>query len=196
LPGWRNKNQKKMENNIIKKIIEIFSTEEINQEEVEMNFVDVKTADGRILRVSDLALEADVQEMDVDGNLIAVADGDYELESGEVISVLDGKIAEIATPEEEEAEEAEDVAEDAVPVAAQMSKEDEEVENLEFESLISNLKELVAEVKALKETEARELLIAYVQGVKKIQRYMGDGRLNTEQKYKAITRIINDQLEW
>jgi hypothetical protein len=139
-----------MKKGIIEQIIEIFSTEEINQEEVEMNFVDVKTADGRILRVSDLALEADVQEMDVDGNLIAVADGDYELESGEVISVLDGKIAEISSPEEEEAE---DAAEDAVPVAAQMSAEnlDEEVENLEFESLISNLKELVAEVKALKE---------------------------------------------
>lgn len=136
-----------MKKNIIKQIIEIFSTEE-KEGQVEMNFVDVKTADGKILRVSDLAIDADVQEIDADGNLIPVEDGDYELESGEVISVLNGKIAEIATAEEE----AQDVVEEAVPASAQMSSEEiEENQDLEFESLISNLKELVAEVKALKE---------------------------------------------
>jgi hypothetical protein len=185
---------KKMKKNIIEKIIEIFSTEQ----EVEMNFVDVKTVDGRIMRVSDLAIDADVQEIDADGNLIPVENGDYELESGEIVSVLDGKIAEIASPEEE----AEDAVEEEVPVAAQMSSEEvEDNQDLEFESLISNLKELVAEVKALKEgfesikNENQELKasvekFAKTPSAEETKKVMDFSKLETKKESNSIMKNI------
>jgi len=95
---------------LIKKIKAVFNEAEENKEETSMEFVDVKTKDGRIMRVPDLAVEAPVVEITEDGE-VAVEDGDYELEDGTVLKVVGGLIAEIM-PAAEEDEDGEVVTEE------------------------------------------------------------------------------------
>lgn len=114
---------------ILSKIAELFTAEQT--QDVTLEFVDVKTQDNRILRVSDLALEGTVEEIDAEGNLVPVEDGDYTLEDGNVISVIGGKIAEISTPEEEVA----DVTEDMEAVVADVPLEDESMIQVEVQAV-------------------------------------------------------------
>lgn len=93
---------------ILTKIAELFTTNDEStstNEEVVLEFVDVKTSDNRILRVSDLALGGTVKEITPDGE-VDLEDGDYTLETGETITVLAGVIEEIATAAEETQDEA------------------------------------------------------------------------------------------
>jgi regulator of replication initiation timing len=69
---------------------------------VETSFKDVKTAEGLLLRITgDIAIDSAIQQINEDGSLTDLPDGDYTLESGETVAVLGGKIAEIATAAEE-----------------------------------------------------------------------------------------------
>jgi NADH:ubiquinone oxidoreductase subunit E len=52
------------------------------------------------------------------------------------------------------------------------------------------------EVKNLPESDAKDLLIAYVKGVQEIEAYLKDKRLDQDQRVKAIKRIIEDRLQW
>lgn len=78
---------------IITKIKEIFTSAE-NEAEVPMNFLDVKTQDGRILRVSDIKLEGKVMEITEAGE-VEIEDGTYMLEDGISLVVEAGMIKEI-----------------------------------------------------------------------------------------------------
>ena len=99
---------------LINKIKELFA--EIDAENVvPMAFVDVKTDDGRILRISDLAVDGTVTEITENGEA-ELEDGNYILEDGVEILVEAGKIVEVKEPEAEEAP-----AEDAAPVEEAMA---------------------------------------------------------------------------
>lgn len=95
----------------------VFSEEVIETEEVK--FAEVKTLDGKILRADELVIDAEIKEIGEDGEVVAV-DGEYKIEGGVVIVVVDGKISDIkeAVAEEEEApaeeEEMEDEATDVI----------------------------------------------------------------------------------
>jgi len=90
---------------LLNKIKQLFETETATP--VEVKFLDVKTQDGSLLlRITgDVAIDSAVQVITEDGSLNDIENGDYVLEDGKTISVLDGKIAGVTeTAEEAEAE--------------------------------------------------------------------------------------------
>ena len=91
---------------LINKIKAIFEAE---KELILAETIFVKTQDGQIFLVKAPALALDVEIVLVDeaGVEQPILDGDYILEDNSTISVLEGKVAEIATAEEEAGEEAE-----------------------------------------------------------------------------------------
>ena len=83
-----------------------------------LNFADEtsiqgKTADGTILQSSNFDVNDEVFEVGTDGKTTPAKDGEYTIsfttpegaDSTQVVTVMDGKIAEISTPEEEAADE-------------------------------------------------------------------------------------------
>jgi len=83
--------------NLIESIEALFAENEVTPEavvETPMEFVDVKLADGRILRVSDIAVDGTVVEINEEGE-VAVEDGEYTLEDETVIKVVGGIITEV-----------------------------------------------------------------------------------------------------
>lgn len=91
---------------LINKIKAIFEAE---KELILAETIFVKTQDGQIFLVKAPALALDVEIVLVDeaGVEQPILDGDYILEDNSTISVLEGKVAEIATAEEEAGDEAE-----------------------------------------------------------------------------------------
>lgn len=91
---------------LINKIKAIFEAE---KELILAETIFVKTQDGQIFLVKAPALALDVEIVLVDeaGVEQPILDGDYILDDNSTISVLEGKVAEIATAEEEAGEEAE-----------------------------------------------------------------------------------------
>jgi hypothetical protein len=86
---------------LLNKIKEIFAAEEVQPTEMANLFV--KTMDGVILMVKaeTLLVEAEIVMVDESGAEQPLLDGEYTLEDGTEISVLGGKIAEVATAEAE-----------------------------------------------------------------------------------------------
>jgi len=99
---------------VLDKIKQLFTDTE---EEVEVSFVDVKTDDGRILRLDDIAVDQAVKEITEDGE-VELEDGTYVLEDGNSLVVSGGIITEIVEAEAE--------AEEEEVVDEEMSKEDDE----------------------------------------------------------------------
>lgn len=91
---------------LINKIKAIFEAE---KELILAETIFVKTQDGQIFLVKAPALALDVEIVLVDeaGVEQPILDGDYILDDNSTISVLAGKVAEIATAEEEAGDEAE-----------------------------------------------------------------------------------------
>ena len=83
-----------MEKNIIAKIVALFS----NETEETPTFSDIKTIDGKILRVSELAFEGTVIEITEDGE-VALEDGKYQIEDNKSIVAKDGVITEVLEEE-------------------------------------------------------------------------------------------------
>lgn len=153
---------------LLQKLKDIFTQEE------ELNFVDMKTIDGRILRVDDLAVEKSIKEISEEGEM-ELEDGEYQLEEGIIVKVEGGIIKEISEMEEEVKEEevieeemTEEVVEEVVEettdeVTEELTTEEttdelteeevveEEMTDLEVDELIQNLQSLLDEVKGLKE---------------------------------------------
>ena len=86
---------------VLDKIKQLFTDTE---EEVEVSFVDVKTDDGRILRLDDIAVDQAVKEITEDGE-VELEDGTYVLEDGNSLVVSGGIITEIIEAEAEAEEE-------------------------------------------------------------------------------------------
>lgn len=119
-------------------------------EETEEAFVDVTTADGKVLRVNDIAVGQAVEIVEGE-NLVEAPDGNYELEDGSVLVVSGGMIEEIieGEAEAEEEMESEEVKEEETF--------EEEKENFNDEVLgllnsvaeeVKNLRNEIATVKA------------------------------------------------
>lgn len=91
--------------------------------EKEQKFLDITTMDGKQLQTQADLIEVGVEvfALDENGNQIPAENGYYDLEDGTVINILDGKIVEIAT-KEEEIKDVESPVEDASVNAAQEDK--------------------------------------------------------------------------
>ncbi len=102
---------------LLNKIKEIFAAEEVQPTEMANLFV--KTTDGVILMVKaeTLLVDAEIVMVDEAGAEQPLLDGEYTLEDGTEISVLGGKIAEVATAEAEVEE----------PVAEEVAASTEEI---------------------------------------------------------------------
>ena len=104
---------------VIENIKKFFTSEEEN-----VNFVDVKIEDGKIIRVSDLKEGSEIKEVTEDG-VIDLEDGEYVSVDGLVITVKDGLIESIT---EKEIEDTEELVEEEVEVEMEEEKEVVEVE--------------------------------------------------------------------
>jgi hypothetical protein len=140
--------------NLLKRLIEVFTSEEV----IETSFVDVKTADGRILRVAEMAIDKEVKEITADGE-IDLEDGEYQLEDETIIKVEGGLIKELSIKEEETEDEiveeqmseevVEDLTEEVISEEAIETPIDTE-DNVEVDELIENIKSLIKDVAELK----------------------------------------------
>jgi hypothetical protein len=92
--------------NILEKIKDLFSAyvedEESEEDDVKM-FIDVKTQDGKILRISEIREGGLVKEITEDGE-IDIENGDYALVDGMVLKIINGEIKNIILTEQEESE--------------------------------------------------------------------------------------------
>jgi hypothetical protein len=150
-----------------------FGTETPTVETVEVKFKDMKLQDGTtIISIDgdDLAIGVPVYVMTDEGRLPA-PDGELVLEDGTMLTVVDGLVAEVSTPEEE-APEGEVASEPATvpttetPAQADMatkpkrvikSQVEEHVFNAFKEDAENKLAELKAEFEALKEKFTKSL---------------------------------------
>lgn len=110
---------------------------------VESVFVDVKTADGAVLRIDGAKAEVGGKCLLVDANGANPApDATYTLEDGTSITVMGGVIAEVSTAKEEAA--------DPVEAVANPSKMDEELAKVQegVKSITYKYEEVLAENKA------------------------------------------------
>jgi FtsZ-binding cell division protein ZapB len=89
-----------MEKSIIEKIKALFK-----EEKEEMTFIDVKTNDGRILRVTEMVIGGMVKELTEDGEIELVGELEFITENGFIVMVKDGVIEDIKEPVMEEMEE-------------------------------------------------------------------------------------------
>lgn len=139
---------------LISKIKALFN-EETQEESVE--FVDVETQDGQILRVADVAVDQPVEIVEGE-NLVEAPDGNYVLVDGTTLVVSGGMITEIQEAEEAPAEE-EEMSEETEAKKEEESKEEESKEEMEEESketdldnaILNALETLTNEVASLKE---------------------------------------------
>jgi len=112
---------------VIDKIKKVLLGEQ--EEVVEEVFVDVKTEDGRIMRVADIAVDQPVKEITEDGE-VDVEDATYVLEDGTSIVVVAGVITEIV---EAEAEAEEEVEEEMAKEEVVEDKEEDKEEEVKLE---------------------------------------------------------------
>ena len=148
----------------LKGLIEKFSSEK-PAETVEVKFKDMKLQDGTTVISIDgeeLSIGVPVYVMTEEGRLPA-PDGDLVLEDGTMLTVKDGLVAEVGTPEAE-VPEGEVAAEPATvpPAAEDMSTKPKRVIKSQVEEHVFNAFKEESEAKVLKlETELAELKAAF-----------------------------------
>ncbi len=155
--------------------------EDENKEETDEAFVDVKTEDGRIMRVADISVDQPVQEVTEDG-LVEVADGTYVLETGTSIVVVEGVISEVVEAEMEETEEEMEEKEE--------KEEDKEVELEKDETLelLTNIAERLTTIESKFKTQEA----AFEEFKKESAETHTDTRVrfkNTEEKKKPVSKL-------
>jgi hypothetical protein len=95
----------------------------------EVKFAEVKAGDLMITSQDEvLVVGSEVFTIDQDGNNVPLSDGDYTLDSGEVITVVSGKIEGMITTTPEEVEAEDEVDETETPEQAEEPAVEEEVE--------------------------------------------------------------------
>ena len=155
------------------------------EEVVEEVFVDVKTEDGRIMRVADIAVDQPVKEITEDGE-VDVEDATYVLEDGTSIVVVAGVITEIVEAEAEAEEEVvEEMAKDEVVEDKEEEKEEEvklEEEEESFEDVLSKALGSIAE-----RLDAIESKFEKVEGkVEEFGKVASANHTETELKFKKV----------
>jgi hypothetical protein len=115
----------------------------LGMEKPEQEFKEAKLADGvTIVTWDGELLGADLMVISEEGKIPA-PDGDHTLESGEIVTVADGKVINIEPAKEEEEVEIELAAEDA-EVEAEIESED-----YDMKSVVSMLKECMTKIEML-----------------------------------------------
>lgn len=138
----------------------------------EVKFAEVKAGDLMITSQDEvLVVGSEVFTIDQDGNNVPLSDGDYTLDSGEVITVVSGKIEGMitTTPEEVEAveEEAPVVDETETPEQAEEPAVEKEVE--------------------VEDEDEMKKLMARVEKCEKMLEEMGKEKAAMEQKLSKIS---------
>ena len=109
--------------NVLSKILTLLSL-------ADEKMIEAKTEDGKILQSSNFDVNDNVMEVGADGKMFPAEDGEYTItftnpegnESTQVVTITDGKISEISTPEEEAADESgEEEMDDAMPTDVVMT---------------------------------------------------------------------------
>jgi hypothetical protein len=115
----------------------------LGMEKPEQEFKEAKLADGvTIVTWDGELLGADLMVISEEGKIPA-PDGDHTLESGEIVTVADGKVINIEPAKEEEEEVEIELAEDA-EVEAEIESED-----YDMKSVVSMLKECMTKIEML-----------------------------------------------
>jgi hypothetical protein len=120
----------------------------------EVKFADIKAGDLMISSPDEeLVVGSEVFTVDDAGNNIPLTDGDYTLDSGEIITVVAGKVEGIvaSTPEVVEAEEEEVVVEEEPVVEGDPETEDETEEEDMGQKKMKELEDRVAKCEAMLE---------------------------------------------
>jgi hypothetical protein len=115
-------------------------TEEVAQEPAtELSFETYDLMDGTKIDLSALEMGGDAMLVDESGNSVTAPNGEYELADGTMVTVVDGKIEGIESPEAEMPE-----------VEDEMTKEKEEEMSTQFDEMDATINYLKAENEALK----------------------------------------------
>lgn len=145
----------------IDKIKTLFSEVENNVEEkeVEVNFVEVTTIDGLVLKTDaeDFVEGAQVLVVGEDGTEAPATEGEYTVEGKIIVIDAESKVVEVKEVGEEEPTEEEPTAEPAEEEVDMASKEKEAIEK-RFEALeksISNLSESLSAIDNLSEVVSK-----------------------------------------
>jgi hypothetical protein len=115
-------------------------TEEVAQAPTtELSFETYDLMDGTKIDLSALEMGGDAMLVDESGNSVAAPNGEYELADGTMVTVVDGKIEGIESPQAEMPE-----------VEDEMTKEKEEEMSTQFDEMDATINYLKAENEALK----------------------------------------------
>jgi hypothetical protein len=115
-------------------------TEEVAQEPAtELSFETYDLMDGTKIDLSALEMGGDAMLVDESGNSVTAPNGEYELADGTMVTVVEGKIEGIESPEAEMPE-----------VEDEMTKEKEEEMSTQFDEMDATINYLKAENEALK----------------------------------------------
>ena len=110
----------------------------------EMPMKEMKTKDGLILQVEELEIGYPVKQV-TDAGIVDVADGDYEIETGEMVTVVGGLISDIKMPEV------------VAPEAAPMVEPNAEMTSLKQK--VTELSEMVAKLSATVKQQQDSLVV-------------------------------------
>lgn len=105
---------------------------------------EMKTKDGLILQVEELQIGYPVKQV-TEAGIVDVADGDYEIETGEVVTVVGGLISDIKVPEV------------VAPEAAPMVEPNAEMTSLKQK--VTELSEMVAKLSATVKQQQDSLVV-------------------------------------
>ena len=134
----------------------------------EVKFAEVKAGDLMITSQDEvLVVGSEVFTIDQDGNNVPLSDGDYTLDSGEVITVVSGKIEGMITTTPEEVEAEDEVDETETPEQAEEPAVEEEVE--------------------VEDEDEMKKLMARVEKCEKMLEEMGKEKAAMEQKLSKIS---------
>lgn len=110
----------------------------------EMPMKEMKTKDGLILQVEELEIGYPVKQV-TEAGIVDVADGDYEIETGEMVTVVGGLISDIKMPEV------------VAPEAAPMVEPNAEMTSLKQK--VTELSEMVAKLSATVKQQQDSLVV-------------------------------------
>jgi hypothetical protein len=135
----------------------------------DVKFGQIKAGDMMISSPDEeLAVGSEVFTIDSDGNNIPLSDGDYTLDSGDKITVVNGKIEGIVNVEAPESEVETEAAKEEAPVAEEMPKTEEKAPETEempeeenkmatLEARIAKCESMLEEMSKTNNTMAQEL---------------------------------------
>ncbi len=172
-----------MDKTIIEKVKELLFSEE---EVVEQSFLDVKTSDGIVLRVSELAEGASLSIISEDGENVSGA-AEYTLEDGTVVVTNDEGVITSVTdaPAEEAVEEVEEEMQEEV-VEDEVNPLDERIGKLEerLEDILSKFSVMSEKVEEFSKQPAEDEVVVGKKEFKKANKYSALEALSKYRKNK------------